>query len=66
MINAFGVFQDFYSRFYLTNYTPSQIGWIGSFQIFCMLFFGIPAGILFDAGYFYPMIIFASILYNVS
>jgi MCP family monocarboxylic acid transporter-like MFS transporter 10 len=50
MINAFGVFQDFYSRFYLTNYTPSQIGWIGSFQIFCMLFFGIPAGILFDAG----------------
>jgi hypothetical protein len=66
MISSFGVFQDFYARFYLTNYTPSQIGWIGSFQLFLMFFFGIPAGILFDAGFFYPMVITAAFIYNLS
>ncbi|PVF99945.1 MFS general substrate transporter [Serendipita vermifera] len=66
MISSFGVFQDFYARVYLTNYTPSQIGWIGSFQVFLMFFCGIPAGILFDAGYFWPMITSAAFIYNLS
>lgn len=66
MINSFGVFQDYYSRFFLTNYTPSQIGWIGSVQLFLQFFLGIPAGLLFDEGYFYPMVVIASVLYNFS
>jgi len=37
-INTFGVYQDFYVREYLTNYTPSEIGYnvsiISLFELF--------------------------------
>lgn len=38
-INAFGVYQDFYVREYLNNYTPSDIGYMRSYfnYIFCSL-----------------------------
>lgn len=32
-INSFGVYQDFYVRKYLTNYTPSAIGYFLLFHI---------------------------------
>ena len=34
LMNAYGVYQDYYVRVHLSNYSPSTIGWIGSFQIF--------------------------------
>lgn len=66
MVNSFGVYQDFYARTYLTNYTPSQIGWIGSIQLFLTFFLSMPAGLLFDLGHFYYMVPAASILYVFS
>ena len=34
LTNAYGVYQDYYVRVHLSNYSPSTIGWIGSFQVF--------------------------------
>ncbi|PVG03911.1 MFS general substrate transporter [Serendipita vermifera] len=60
--NSFGVYQDYYAPFYLTNYTPSEIGWIGSVQLF-LLCLCLPAGILFDAGYFHHIVGIGSLTY---
>ncbi|KAF9460408.1 MFS general substrate transporter [Collybia nuda] len=49
--NGFGVYQDYYVRRYLTNYTPSEIGWIGGTQIFLIFSMGILTGRAFDRGY---------------
>ncbi|KIL66114.1 hypothetical protein M378DRAFT_75796 [Amanita muscaria Koide BX008] len=51
-INAFGVYQDFYVREYLTKYSPSAIGWIGGIQLFLMFSSGLLTGSAFDLGYF--------------
>ncbi|PVF96842.1 MFS general substrate transporter [Serendipita vermifera] len=66
MTNAYGVYQDFYVRHFLTNETPSAIGWVGSIQLFFQFSMGLVAGKLFDAGYFYSLVIGASILYVFS
>ena len=63
MTSAFGVYQDYYVRIFLPSYTPSAIGWIGSTQLFFQFSMGIFAGRLFDAGYFYYLISFGSLLY---
>ncbi|PVF90892.1 hypothetical protein CPB86DRAFT_512469 [Serendipita vermifera] len=66
LCGAFGVYQDYYARFYLTEYPPSQIGWIGSVQ-FCLVFFiSMPAGLLFDAGYFHWVVGLASMTYVLA
>ncbi|KAJ7482003.1 major facilitator superfamily domain-containing protein [Mycena latifolia] len=65
-INAFGFYQDYYTRYSLSNKTPSEISWIGSFQL-CMQYApGIIVGRAFDAGYFHHMIAFGSALQVVS
>ncbi|KAF9484040.1 MFS general substrate transporter [Pholiota conissans] len=63
--NAYGVYNDFYVREYLikTN-TSSQISWIGSVQLFLVLSVGLVSGRAFDAGYFYHLMIGASILFE--
>ena len=43
--------------------TPSQVSWIGSVQVFLLFALSLPAGKLFDDGYFHPMMISASVLY---
>ncbi|KAG1742381.1 major facilitator superfamily domain-containing protein, partial [Suillus paluster] len=53
--SAFGVFQDFYTRTYLTNSTPSEIAWIGSVNAFLILSAGLVSGRLLDRGAFYPL-----------
>jgi MFS transporter, MCT family, solute carrier family 16 (monocarboxylic acid transporters), member 10 len=63
MTNAFGVYQDYYVRVFLTDYSPSTIGWIGSVQIFFQFSMGFFAGKLFDAGYFYHIVSLSSLLY---
>ena len=50
---AFGVYQDLYTR--RGTSTPSNISWIGSFQLFMMFAMSLPAGKLYDAGYFHHL-----------
>lgn len=54
--NAHGVYTDFYVRQYLSNYSSSQISWIGSMQFGITMSSGLITGRLFDAGYFYHMV----------
>jgi MFS family permease len=54
-ISAYGVFQDFYTQIYLTNFTPSAIAWIGSMNAFLILSVGIMSGRMVDRGAFYPV-----------
>jgi len=51
-VYSFGVYQDYYTRIFLSNHSPGKIGWIGSFQMMMPFAFGIVSGKLFDAGYF--------------
>jgi hypothetical protein len=48
MTNSFGVYQSYYAAHQLNSSTPSDIAWIGSFQVFCMMTGGNVAGRLFD------------------
>ncbi|KAF5350476.1 hypothetical protein D9756_008609 [Leucocoprinus leucothites] len=65
-VNAFGAYQDYYVRSYLTQSTPSDIGWIGGIQICFTFSMGVVTGRLFDAGYFYWLNFGSLILYAVS
>lgn len=65
-INAFGVYQDFYVREYLTKYSPSAIGWIGGIQLFLMFSSGLLTGSAFDLGYFYHLMIASIVLHGVA
>ncbi|KAL9619597.1 MAG: hypothetical protein Q9160_005784 [Pyrenula sp. 1 TL-2023] len=47
-VNAVGFFQDYYERNQLKEYSPSQIAWISSLQVFFMLFGGTIVGKIFD------------------
>ncbi|QRW05964.1 transporter MCH4 [Ceratobasidium sp. AG-Ba] len=51
--NAFGVYQDYYTRIYMTNKTSSEIAWIGSTQICLQFVMGLVSGKLFDSGHFH-------------
>jgi len=63
---SFGVYQDFYTRLFLSDHSPSKIGWIGSFQLMMPFACGIISGKLFDSGYFYALEIFGSIIFVFS
>ncbi|KAH9204483.1 MFS monocarboxylate transporter-like protein [Leptodontidium sp. 2 PMI_412] len=47
-VNAFGVFQEYYSKDQLKNKSESDIAWLGSFNIFCMFGMTIIVGYLND------------------
>ncbi|KAG0645383.1 Aspyridones efflux apdF [Hyphodiscus hymeniophilus] len=47
-VNAFGVFETFYQTDLLSSKSPSQISWLGSFNIFCMFGFTLLVGWLND------------------
>jgi hypothetical protein len=49
MTNSFGVYQTYYASHQLGASTPSDIAWIGSFQLFCMFSGGTVAGRIFDS-----------------
>jgi len=63
---TFGVFQDYYTRFYLKNYSASTISWIGGVQLTIPFFFGTISGKLFDDGYFHSLQIAGSLLFTFS
>jgi MFS family permease len=47
-INCVGVFQDYYMRAQLKQYSPSEVAWISSVEVFFMLATGPVAGFVFD------------------
>ncbi|KZT63237.1 MFS general substrate transporter [Daedalea quercina L-15889] len=59
--NSFGVYQDYYVLSGASS--SSNISWIGSIQLFFMFAMGLPAGKLFDQGYFHHVVGFGSVLY---
>ncbi|EJD00107.1 MFS general substrate transporter [Fomitiporia mediterranea MF3/22] len=63
---SFGVYEDYYTRIYLTNHDPSDISWIGSFQFMMPFLVGLLSGKLFDVGYFYVLEILGSIIFVFS
>ncbi|KAJ2918172.1 hypothetical protein MD484_g2277, partial [Candolleomyces efflorescens] len=65
-INAFGVYQDYYVRVYLTGYSPDTIGWIGGMQIFLNFIVGVISGRLFDKGYFRSLFVASVLLHAVA
>ncbi|CAK7231688.1 hypothetical protein SCUCBS95973_008003 [Sporothrix curviconia] len=64
VINSFGSFQTYYTT--LLDKDPSDVAWIGSFQIFLLFFIGTFTGRLTDAGYFKHLLIAGSILQLVG
>ncbi|EJF60332.1 hypothetical protein DICSQDRAFT_171292 [Dichomitus squalens LYAD-421 SS1] len=52
IVQSFGVFQDYYTRVSLKEHSPSQISWIGSFQLFLLFAVALPSGRLYDEGFF--------------
>ncbi|KAG8741703.1 hypothetical protein FRC10_002576 [Ceratobasidium sp. 414] len=62
-VGAFGVYQDYYTRTFMTNQTASAISWIGSVQIGLVFMMGSISGKLLDMGYFHWCIGVGSLLY---
>ncbi|KAK1218845.1 hypothetical protein PQX77_018461 [Marasmius sp. AFHP31] len=63
---AFGVYEDYYTRVYLTNHTPSSIAWIGSFQLMMPFALGVVSGKLFDEGHFHIVQVVGGLLFAFS
>jgi hypothetical protein len=61
--NAFGVYQDRYTR---AGIPASNVSWIGSTQLFLLIAMGLPAGKLIDMGYFRSTILCGSAIYISS
>ncbi|KAF7362888.1 MFS general substrate transporter [Mycena venus] len=53
---SFGVYQDFYTRDYLTESSASAISWIGSINAFIIISGGLIAGRFYDRGHFYLLV----------
>ncbi|KAH9860357.1 hypothetical protein J1614_011688 [Plenodomus biglobosus] len=66
IVNTWGVFISFgvFQSYYVTTLQrgPSDIAWIGSFEIFLLFFLGIPVGRLTDAGYFRSLVLSGTLL----
>ncbi|KAJ7077533.1 MFS general substrate transporter [Mycena belliarum] len=59
---SFGVYQDFYTREYLTESSASAISWIGSVNAFLVVSGGLISGRLYDRGHFYLLLYGGSFL----
>ncbi|KAG1733991.1 hypothetical protein EDB19DRAFT_1181458 [Suillus lakei] len=65
-INSFGVYQDFYTRIYLTNQPPSAISWIGALSSFLVANITLISGLPYDRGWFHHLMIVGSSLQSLS
>ncbi|KAJ7130899.1 major facilitator superfamily domain-containing protein [Mycena filopes] len=63
---SYSVYQDFYTREYLSNHSPSSISWIGSFQIMMPFLVGVVSGKLFDNGKFHLVEITGAVIFVFS
>ncbi|KAF8625318.1 hypothetical protein AX15_005448 [Amanita polypyramis BW_CC] len=64
-VYSFGVYQDYYTRVFLRQSSPSRISWMGSAQLAIPFAVGIVAGKLFDAGHIRSVMIFGSVLFTI-
>ena len=62
VVNAFGNYQTFYQRDFLSHESESNISWIGSIQAFILVIVGVVTGPIFDRGYFRVLILTGSFL----
>ncbi|PFH46941.1 hypothetical protein AMATHDRAFT_68728 [Amanita thiersii Skay4041] len=65
-VYSFGVYQDYYTRVFLKENSPSKIAWMGSLQLALPFAEGIIAGRLFDAGYIRSTMISGSVIFAFS
>ncbi|KAJ7483275.1 major facilitator superfamily domain-containing protein [Mycena latifolia] len=66
VITAFGVFQDFYTREWLNNYSASTISWIGGVTYFFELGCAVGPNPRYDAGFGRSSVWFGSFLSMLS
>ncbi|KAG2152564.1 MFS general substrate transporter [Suillus bovinus] len=64
--NSFGVYQDFYTRIYLTDQSPSTISWIAALSSFITSSLTLISGRLYDRGWFYHLVIVGSLLQSLA
>lgn len=62
LVNAFGVFQDYYHTTLIPNNSNSDISWIGSIQAFLVCATTVIAGPIFDRGHSRILVMFGSIV----
>ncbi|KAG1852404.1 major facilitator superfamily domain-containing protein [Suillus tomentosus] len=65
-IASFGVYQDYYTRIYMTNHSPSAISWIGALTSFLSVNITLFSGPLYDRGWFYQLMVVGSLLQSLS
>ncbi|KAF3927919.1 hypothetical protein ABW20_dc0106983 [Dactylellina cionopaga] len=61
-VNAFGVYQNYYTTEHLKGTPASNISWIGSIQGFLLMFIGVLTGPLYDKGYFRSLLFVGTFL----
>ncbi|RMZ27889.1 hypothetical protein D0859_08025 [Hortaea werneckii] len=55
LTNAFGLFEAYYTTYYLPSSSPSAVAWVGSTQLALVFGLGVPVGMVVDRGYFRMM-----------
>ncbi|GAA6020788.1 hypothetical protein JCM11491_004651 [Sporobolomyces phaffii] len=65
-VNSFGVLLSYTIEHSLSNYTESEIAWIGSFQIAAVLFTAVISGKAFDAGYVKHLMVAGLLIYTAG
>lgn len=55
LTNAFGLFEAYYTTYYLPSNSPSAVAWVGSTQLALVFGLGVPVGMVVDRGYFRVM-----------
>ncbi|KAI6792833.1 hypothetical protein KC361_g6519 [Hortaea werneckii] len=55
LTNAFGLFEAYYTTYYLPYSSPSAVAWVGSTQLALVFGLGVPVGMVVDRGYFRMM-----------
>lgn len=65
-LTAYGAFETFFKNEFLQNSSQSDIAWIGSFEIFILLFLGAFAGRALDAGWFRPVYFAGGVIFTLG
>lgn len=62
IMNAFGVYQNYYESGELFATSSSNISWVGSIAAFLLLAMGVVVGPIYDRGYLRPILIFGTLM----